>query len=473
MSNKGIQGFSLMVPLLVLALLGSASLSAAELPHITEILDVLDQSSQVASARNSYDRAARNLRDMGYAGDVKVSIDPGWQLSRDLATPDYVQTISGNLALEIPLGISVSSRDGILAAQQELELQAILLEHAYERAFQQLISLYADFYSRIKELPVLMLEQEAATMELAAVEALYMSGEKSFSEFLQARNGLSRAEQNLYSGRASASQTLQELQLRFPHPALIAIDNLEAIQALSDPFSEMDLPHPAAPSELGADSLVLSMHPAIVEHSFALARAQNSSPGSSIAEIALSMIRLSFTGEGHSAAAQYSPQRSSITMSYSPPDWIIGDSNSNSGSGSSSAQSSRINLSAGASLSYSFGSARQFQQEADAALIRNLEQRLGDAVLNLRLSLENTFRRYLSAELEAEAAVENLNRATDVYEIELLRQELGTSTKADAAAARASLLRAEYQVARTEIAARQALIGYLIEGNMFKGVVLP
>ncbi len=454
---------------MVLMIVGLTVLLPAQPPpagppsDFLSILQQVERTAEVESARYRVERAQLDIDSASYRGDVSFSLTPTWR-TQWLTDEDFdpYHEVTATASTSIPVGLSSAERDRLNRAIAQTEVAQIELHGALLSQAAALYAHYSAAYSAWAQIPVLELELEAARVHLTADDARYQIGELSLVDLFKTQEDYRRAQQSLENGTMRAELAILELLLKTGAD----IETLRRTDEILQRFA------PASPlqDQYNVGAVLPDRLPDAVSLSHPRLAAQAAAVDAAIADMdvhrdpLLSSVRVSYSSDdGHGGSVSFSVPKPTLSLSVTPPGISVGPEFP-SAAGRSSSDKDRITLSTVFSLNTS--GSRTRAEDIAAAAARFELARLEQLSRSVEAEIHSRRRQIDSAVAAGELAREALERAQASYEAVQSRDALGQVSTSERAAAVATLERARLNVLDAELDRAVAVFNYAAAAHL-------
>jgi len=427
--NMDIYGNKRLLTLVILFLaVGAASLSALS---FEDLLPSIEESHAVREARFALETAAEKYNLARFAGDARVSLSSGLELT-SMKDGDFAEQreITAGVNTNIPLGLNSSGLAAAETARQAAFLAERELEISRYASYVDLFTAYSAAWLAQRELEVLESELKAASEELRIVQTLFTSGSASLNDLNDAEDKLREAEADMLSG--NLAHRLRWLELAFFAGLNQARE--EKLEAPAAVFSELP-----KPPELTAWALERS--PAIrsqLNRIDSLTRELDARRGM----VSPPTLRADFSGWEQNASLSYNMDNPELGLSYSFPLESYGPDLSSSNSNAGNTWELRFSV----NIPLNTGIDAEKEWELGQVMIAQIEAQLDLMEDTLALQIRSVYQQYLLAD----DAISQARRALDFAEMTLQtvleRRNSGRATVADELSARAYAQRALFRL---------------------------
>ncbi len=422
-----------LVLLLVLAVFPGWSLT------FQEVLAFQNEVPALESARLEWLQAEKEASLASYAGDPSVSLTPLFTAkTAEGGTFAAGKEVQATLSASLPLGLSQEEGLKAVSAAEALDRSEQTYLRARGEAFVTLLTLYQEAWLAQEEEALLALELEAAAEQARVFGELFERGQTSLQELNEAEDLWGEAQTALIEG--TLNRRLSWLELAFQ--AGMDSQTVPELEPVS--FSVPSLPRPP---ELSAWGVAHSPELKLIEDQLLALDREDQAPGA----LALSSIRLSFSGWDQSGSLAYTPENPALSLNYTSPPLILGEDLS-----SPSSSSSVWQLGLAASLSWEGSGMNRMEADLRTLERESLQERweLQKEILYLQIRSRN--QRYLLSQSEVDQALALLEQIRGAYDLVLERGQTQRATLAEELFARIQLKRAEFRYQTGLVRQREA-----------------
>ena len=407
-----------------------------------DLLERIDETYEVRSARLAAARAEKELEKVRFAGNPSVSLDPQIKATTrvDESFAEEV-ALSATAAARFPLGLSEIEKERVRVAADALSFAREVLARARGEGFVKAYRLYQATWLAQEEQKVLAAELNAASAYTAALRQRFQIGDISLTELSEAEEDLQRAEEAVLEGSLKLRLSWLEIAYTFGFDLTPETPVLEAENGYSG-LAELPNPPALAAWAFERDPELMALQTGIARIDDTLSRLEKAD---------LSVSLKGFGGiSDHSASLTYTFQEPQIAAAYSFPVYSIGVVPT-SGSGTSE---DTWNLGLSIGLAYTGGRADSLET-ASLAVQREMEAAKVEArKQTLQLSIRSQYQQWLKAAQSREQSRRNLERFEQNRKILDSKRSLGLVNDYDILEAAALSDRARWNVMAADIEER-------------------
>ena len=411
-----------------LFLVFAASAGALELP---EVLERIDQTSEIREAEAALDLARAELELAQFAGDISFGLQPNLTVSTPEGGPfaDEIK-FSGSASVSAPMGLSDAQSASVEKAAAAVVTAERALERAYDDARYEVFLLYQQAW-------LAQMEREALATELETARQVVENNERLFESGLISLVALTASEEDALDAEIAYLENSRDRRITWLELAYkVGLDptHTQDFEAPVIELGDLPLPPDLTVWALSADPGMTAQRERIANLESMIAEPVSWNP--------LDSIRASLSAFSHNVAVTYNTGASSLSGSYSFPIATIGGSDGTSGSGTT--QTWDIGLSV--SLGVQTQRERALELETLTAELEKERERLLFLEDVVTLQVRAKYQQYLLTQGAAEQSTLVHEKAQSNLELvqERLRQD--RVTQLDVLVAETQLVRAEAQL---------------------------
>ncbi|MBU8914283.1 MAG: TolC family protein [Spirochaetales bacterium] len=408
---------------LLLVLAGSAG--ALDLP---DVLQRIDQTSEIAEAEAALDLARAELGLARFAGDISFGLQPGVTVSTPETGPfaDEIK-LSASASVSAPVGLSDAQSVSVEKAAAAVMAAERAVERAYVDARFEVFLLYEQAW-------LAQMEQETLAIELETARQVVENNERLFESGLISLVALAASEEDSLEAEISYLENSRDRRITWLELAYkIGLDPTHTLDFEAPVIELGDLPLPPELTDwaLRTDPAMIAQRERIADLESLIVEPVSRNPVDSI--------RASLSAFSHTVAVTYNTGASSLSGSYS---FIaaIGGSDETSGP----TQTWDIGLSV--SLGIQTQRERALELETLTAELEKERERLLFLEDVVTLQVRAKYQQYLLTQGAAEQSARVYEHAQSNLELVQERFLQDRATQLDVVSAETQLVRAETQL---------------------------
>lgn len=403
------------------------------------VLESVPKTAAVRSAEYALEAARLKADQLGYPGDISLSVQPGATLQTPSDGP-FADTVSlsGNVSVVVPLGLSDVKESTLNQTLTLIPQKERDYNYSLDQAYLDLVLLYQDVWINQESLKYQESARDAAQNTYNQKKTLFENGSISLLE-------LNAAEELLIQAEETLSKTNMNHKLSWIELATLTQRDWRQPEELT---KAVDLQN-GLPGSMQLIRWAETNHPDILAQEEKVRLLQEELTGLASYDLS-AVIKSSVNIANHNIALSYNTDSMGLTGSYSFPLGTFGTVSSQQSGNWTMSFSASVGMDAGKSADYTRSLLfNEFETETQKLVIIRE---------NVSLQVRSKYQQYLIAQESVETAIRNFERAQAAYMLSSTKHELKQITDTELAEALVQVDKSALQIEIARIAAMKAAL---------------